>query len=279
MGVRTLRRSARLLVSFVVLGGLAAAACGDDSGSGDANGVDSAASSGSSPTTTVVPVCTADVAGGEITMGMFGQIAGLDPLSGTNNGVNGGTERTALYDGLVRYDPTTGTYEPWVAQGLTSNADATEWTLTLRPNVEFGSGNPLTADTVVASIKRHQSDANRTGSRFLALQVSEVTAKDPSTVVFRLVRPWAGFPALLADSPGQVIDPTVLDRLGPQQFALNPAGAGVVPARATRASGLMSTPSRCAASTTKPSSPCRATATAASGLVRPATGTVMSVFR
>ena len=85
--------------------------------------------------------------------------------------------------------------------------------MTLRPGIKFGSGNPLTADAVVASIKRHQSDANRTGSRFLALQVAEVTAKDATTVVFKLIRPWAGFPALLSDSPGQIIDPTVLDKL------------------------------------------------------------------
>lgn len=220
---------------LVVAGALVAGACGDDSGGGADAGATTtlAATSGatapSSTTTAVAESCTADKAGGEVTMAMFGQIAGLDPLSGTNNGVNGGTERTALYDTLIRYDTKSGTYEPWVAQALTSNADATEWTLTLRPNVKFGSGNALTADAVVASIKRHQSDANRTGSRFLALQVAEVTAKDPTTVVFKLTRPWAGFPALLSDSPGQVIDPTVLDKLGAQQFALNPVGAGVGP--------------------------------------------------
>jgi peptide/nickel transport system substrate-binding protein len=230
MRTRTRGGTGRLLMAFVVAGGLIAAACGDD-GDEQGGGADTPASTTAVPatTTTAAPVCSADKAGGELTMGMFGQIAGLDPLSGTNNGVNGGTERTALYDTLVRYDTTKGTYEPWVAQTLTSNADATEWTLTLRSGVKFGSGNPLTADAVVASIKRHQSDANRTGSRFLALQVAEVTAKDASTVTFKLVRPWAGFPALLSDSPGQVIDPTVLEKLGAQPFAVNPVGAGVGP--------------------------------------------------
>lgn len=231
----TRTRDRRWLVSLVVAGGLLAAACGDDGGGDDETGGGGAAATTTAApatTTTAAPECTADKAGGELTMGMFGQIAGLDPLSGTANGVNGGTERTALYDALVRYDTVKGTYEPWVAQGLTSNADATEWTLTLRPNVKFGSGNPLNADAVVASIKRHQSDANRTGSRFLALQVTQVTqvtAKDPSTVVFTLAKPWAGFPALLSDSPGQVIDPAVLERVGAQQFATNPVGAGVGP--------------------------------------------------
>lgn len=216
---------------LLVVGGLVAAGCGDD---GPADSTSSTGATGSSAavatTTTAAPaVCTADKAGGEITMGMFGQIAGLDPLSGTANGVNGGTERTALYDALIRYDMASGAYEPWVAQALSANADATEWTLTLRSGIKFGSGNPLNADAVVASIKRHQSDANRTGSRFIALLVAEVSAKDATTVVFKLTRPWAGFPALLSDSPGQIIDPSVLDKLGPQQFALNPAGAGVGP--------------------------------------------------
>jgi peptide/nickel transport system substrate-binding protein len=216
-------------VAFLVI--LLASACGDDDGASTPDSTGAAAGSTTlAPTTTAAPEkCTADKAGGELTMGMFGQIAGLDPLSGTNNGVNGGTERTALYDTLVRYDTTTGQYEPWVASKLESNADSSEWTLTLRDNVKFGTGNPLTADAVVASIKRHQSDANRTGSKFLAQQVAEVTAKDAKTVVFKLTRPWATFAALLSDSPGQIIDATVLDKLGPQQFPLNPAGAGVGP--------------------------------------------------
>ncbi len=234
MDARLRSRSTRALVAALTVGALFAAGCGDDGGDdtpggGSATATTTTTAAAATTTTAAPQVCTADKAGGELTMGMFGQIAGLDPLSGTNNGVNGGTERTALYDTLVRYDTTKGAYEPWVAQSLTSNADATEWTLTLRPNVKFGTGNPLTADAVVASIKRHQSDANRTGSKFIALEVSEVTAKDPSTVVFKLRRPWSGFPALLSDSPGQVIDPTVLDKLGAQQFALNPVGAGVGP--------------------------------------------------
>lgn len=231
MRTKTRFGAARLLVALVVAGSLMATACGDDGG-GTSSPTGTTVTTGGAvaSTTSAAPeVCTAERAGGGITMGMFGQIAGLDPLSGTNNGVNGGTERTALYDTLIRFDTSTGTYEPWVAQGLSANADATEWTLTLRPGIKFGSGNPLTADAVVASIKRHQSDANRTGSRFLALQVAEVTAKDPTTVAFKLTRPWAGFPALLSDSPGQIIDPTVLDKLGAQQFAVNPAGAGVGP--------------------------------------------------
>ena len=223
----------RLVLRAALAAALFAAACGGDDGTPSSSGNASATTAGgptSAPATTApADVCTAERAGGELTMGMFGQIAGLDPLSGTNNGVNGGTERTALYDTLMRYNVQSGTYEPWLARGLESNADATEWTLTLRPNIKFGTGNPLTADAVVASIKRHQSDANRTGSRFLAQQVADVQAKDPTTVVFKLTRPWATFPALLSDSPGQIIDPSVLERLGPQQFALNPQGAGAGP--------------------------------------------------
>jgi len=39
--------------------------------------------------------------------------------------VVGGIELTAVYDTLMRYDPTTGQYVPRVAQSLDHNADFT----------------------------------------------------------------------------------------------------------------------------------------------------------
>ncbi|WP_275786912.1 ABC transporter substrate-binding protein [Pararhizobium gei] len=47
------------------------------------------------------------------------------------------------------------TYEPELAEQVTPNQDATEWTFKLRQGVEFHDGRTLTADDVIYSMNRH----------------------------------------------------------------------------------------------------------------------------
>ena len=63
-------------------------------------------------------------------------------------------EMAAIYDTLVRYDPVTLKYEPQTAESVTSNADSTEWTIKLRPNIKFSDGTDYDADAVVFGLNR-----------------------------------------------------------------------------------------------------------------------------
>ena len=65
---------------------------------------------------------------------------GLDPIVMTGNGVTGLIETKAIYDTLMRYDYDTGRYDAGTAESATPSADATEWTLKLRPGVTFTGG-------------------------------------------------------------------------------------------------------------------------------------------
>jgi peptide/nickel transport system substrate-binding protein len=64
-----------------------------------------------------------------------------------------------LYDGLTAFDLSNPAEIPPVTGGLAesweSNADATEWTFHLRPNVTFTDGTPWNADAAVFNIKRY----------------------------------------------------------------------------------------------------------------------------
>ena len=106
-----------------------------------------------------------DKAGGSVKMGVFYEAAGLDPLGVPGNGVVGGTEITALYDTLMRWDTQSRTYVPQVADSLEPDAQYLVWTMKLKEGIKFGNGDPLTADDVKASIERHQSDANVNASK------------------------------------------------------------------------------------------------------------------
>jgi len=228
--------SLRRISTFVVAGALLFAACGDDGDGGEASSPST--TGGNAPTTTSsasssTPGAPAgercpDGTGGRLTIGTINPPRTLDPMIAPGTGTVGGNEILALYDTLLRYDPETGSYEPWLAASITPNASFTEWTVELRPDVRFGNGDPLDAAAVVASFERFQGEANATPNGALARNVSSVEAKDERTVVFTTDEPWPGFPFILANSGGMIVNTAVASAKG-DSFGIDATGAGAGP--------------------------------------------------
>ncbi|MEO5840615.1 MAG: ABC transporter substrate-binding protein [Acidimicrobiales bacterium] len=160
---------------------------------------------------------------------MFTETTGLDPVVASGKGVAGAIEMAALYDTLMRYDTTTGKYEPRVAPSLSANADFTTWTLKLRDGIKVGNGDPFTADAVKTSISRHTAPTSRSTSRSLASNIAKMDVVDTTTLQFTLTSGWAGFPYLLGEKVGMITNQRVIDQLGAEAFNLGPKGAGVGP--------------------------------------------------
>lgn len=187
--------------------GLGAAAFGAGCGSSD-----NAATDAGSPATSSGPV-----KGGTITFawGDFASGDSLDPvLAGTFSTVfNGGL----IYDTVVRlnerWEP-----EPGLATEWEANADATEFTFTLRDDVTFHDGSPLTSADVVYSWRRF-------GDAFLGaplkpfVRPADITADGAQVVRIKAKSsvPWIF--ALLGDFPFRVI------KDGTDDFA-KPVGTG-----------------------------------------------------
>jgi peptide/nickel transport system substrate-binding protein len=209
---------------------LGATACGDDAGDATTDATSSTAASALSPSTTLPPdVCTADRAGGTLTFGEFIAPTALDPAATTGaKGVIGGAEDLAIYAALMRYDPASGKFEPWVAQSLTANANASEWTLKLRAGVVFGNGDPLTAAAVKASIQRIGEPALRSSNASFLANIADMTVIDDMTLLFKLTAPWGSFPTFLAGEGGMIVNTKVAAAAG-ASFATMPKGAGVGP--------------------------------------------------
>ena len=188
---------------------------------GGGQATDSAAASGGT--------CTADRAGGKVTMGTYSEPRGLDPVGQPGNAVTGGTEITALFDTLIDWNAAKQAYEPRVAQSLEPDAQHVHWTLTLRPGVTFGNGDPLTAEDVKASIARHQAPTNAQASRGEAAVISTVDVMDTKTVKFTLTGAYPDFPHVLSTDVGMITNPRLVQQRGPEGFAKNPAGGGVGP--------------------------------------------------
>ncbi|HMK68975.1 MAG TPA: ABC transporter substrate-binding protein, partial [Stellaceae bacterium] len=60
-----------------------------------------------------------------------------------------------LYDRLFAYDPKSETrLRPQIAESWSASADGKVYTFKLKPGLTFASGNPLTSEDVVYSIRR-----------------------------------------------------------------------------------------------------------------------------
>jgi len=228
-------RRARIAWAVLAVTALALGSCGDDDGESTATTATTPTSAGGTSTTsaTTAPAsddeCTEERRGGTLTMGTLSPPSGIDPVRLQGAGSVGGTEVAAFYDILMQYDTTTGEYSPRVAESLEANDDYTEWTLKLREGVRFGNGDPLDAEAAKRHFERLANPANRSvWVGFLAL-ITSMDVVDDHTLVFHLRSSWPGFPAVLADAPGMVVNTTIADRLGLDAFGLNPQGAGVGP--------------------------------------------------
>ena len=221
-----IRRRARFIALAVVVG-LLATACGDDGDEGSSTSTTVGSGASTTPATTVAPKT-----GGTVTMGVYIEPSGLDPVVAQGGGTGGNHEMGAIYDTLMRIDPTTKTFVPQLAESITPNADGSEFTLKLRPNVKFSDGTDYDADAVVFGLKRHV----QYGSAFAGqvASVKEYTVVDKLTVKFTLTAPWPNFPYVLSNAPGMIPSPTAIKAACPDltkaarecSFAQKPVGAG-----------------------------------------------------
>src|SRR5690606_21909609 len=169
--------------------------------------------------------------GGVISMGMYTETRGLDPVVSQGGGTGGLTEMAAIYGTLMRYNPDTREYEPYMAESLEPNADFTEWTLKLRPDVKFSDGTPYDAEAVVFGMKRHVEKGSTMAGLMSAITNYEIV--DPLTIKLTLAEPWAGFPYVLANAGGLIpskaaVEAACTDPAQPARdcsFNLNPVGA------------------------------------------------------
>lgn len=100
-----------------------------------------------------------------------------------------------ITDKLTWQNPKTLQVEPWIAESWSANADKTEYTFKIRPDVTFSDGTPLDANAVAKNF-----DTYGLGNKAHRLPVSEVINNydrseviDPLTVKFYFKKPSPGF--------------------------------------------------------------------------------------
>ncbi|MGH2672707.1 MAG: ABC transporter substrate-binding protein [Actinomycetota bacterium] len=186
-----LRRGAGFAVGVSVLG--VAAACGGDDEQGAQTGAED--TEGAPKQGGIVQISFSDSSTDE----------SLDPAISELN--NDSFYTGQIYEGLTIYD-TSWEVHPVLAESWTPNADATEWTFTLRQGVTFHDGTPLTSRDAAYSIGRLLDE--KVGSPlFSRLQPSldpgGIQAPDEQTLVLTLKRPDSLIPLALGARHAMVV--------------------------------------------------------------------------
>lgn len=176
---------------------------------------------------TLAGLSPADAQTGTIRLRLKNDIRSTDPGTNRDGGTDGVVQH--MVEGLVafREDTSVG---PLLAERYDVSEDGKTYTFTLRPNIRFHNGAPLTADDVVWSWRRYLDAATQwrclpefTGG---LAKLESVDKKDDRTVVFTFDRPSALILATMArvDCGGAAI--THRDSLGPDGKWRDPIGTG-----------------------------------------------------
>jgi peptide/nickel transport system substrate-binding protein len=114
---------------------------------------------------------------------------------------------------------------PELATSWKPNSDASAWTVSLRPNVKFQTGQTMTAADVIATYARLLGPGSQAASAFKnVLSAGGVTRVDDQTVMFQLDNPTASFPYLLSSTTYQGIILPANYQLG--SFTTKPQATG-----------------------------------------------------
>ncbi|MGG4552295.1 ABC transporter substrate-binding protein [Paenibacillus humicus] len=127
-----------------------------------------------------------------------------------------------IFDNLLRRDPATNEFTAGVAEAWKQDSP-TEWTFTIRSDIKFHNGDPLTAEDAAFSIQRildkeflspQYANFNMIASAEAVGNELKITTNEPS-------------PTLLAQLVNlSVVPKKYVEEAGNEQFNLNPVGSG-----------------------------------------------------
>ena len=267
--VRNRQRSRSRVIAAIVLSlGLIAASCGkkNDSGTtatdatlgttettavtGDTQGTVAAVTSVAETAPVVTTPVEKPVPGGEITVSGEAEVANAWIPAAMQCDTYCHQRARTFFEPIASFG-VDNKIHPYLAESITPNADATQWTIKVRPGISFTDGTPLNADAMIENLQR-------TGNYILiAAQVADIAKIDDPTgatnpdgspkkvlkiekaddMTFTIFTgtngdpaqplPWPGFDVVLTSQFGLVASPTWLKAVDADATkATQPVGTG-----------------------------------------------------
>lgn len=151
---------------------------------------------------------------------------GAEPTTADPHDMIGGVDNYYLYqvfNALFEYDYD-GVLAPALAEQYETSDDGLQITFTLRQDVTFHNGDPMTAEDVMYSYERFMSDESQgTKTPFANVESGEVV--DDHTFVYNLSEPDASF-VLGAFGGLRIVPQAYTEETGKEEFGRAPVGTG-----------------------------------------------------
>lgn len=164
------------------------------------------------------------VSGGALTEGIIGAPRFINPLLATSEA---DVDLAMLvYSGLLRRQPD-GSFIPDLAEAYNISPDGHDWTFTLRPNLVWHDGEPLTAEDIVFTIELAKNPLFKSPVR-AAWETVAAAAPDAQTVKLTLAEPNPHFIEALTLG---ILPEHLWSEVNPETFAVHsfnvtPIGSG-----------------------------------------------------
>jgi peptide/nickel transport system substrate-binding protein len=156
--------------------------------------------------------------GGKLVYGLSGETDGWHP--GTSRWAPSGVQVShSFFDTLTAYDDDLEV-KPFLAEAFDHNEDYTQWTIRMRPGVEFHDGTPADAAAVKANIDWHRK-SSLTSVPFAL--VDDTVVVDDLSVRVDLSETWVTLPNAFATQVGVLAAPSMLDD---PEGSRHPVGTG-----------------------------------------------------
>lgn len=172
---------------------------------------------------------TTDVAGtgrtspreGQAFVGLANAFVAFDPALSPQLGSI--TVIRHVYEPLMQFDEEQQTWVPWLLEAEPERTEANTFSTTLRPNVTFHDGSPLTAADVAWTFDYYKDP--ETGSFFSTfLETIEGVEGDGQELTIRVTEELPNLHFAL--SVPMIMPQAAFESAGPDSFAANPVGSG-----------------------------------------------------
>lgn len=195
-----------------------AAASNGTSGGGSSSAPAGASSRSSAPAGTSGG--TTSSAPDSITVAWTEAVATMNPYRSADNTT---VWAVTLYGGQLEQTDAEGALSPGLAESYKASDDGLTYTFTLRKDLKFSDGSPLTSKDVVATFKYEMTDKANVRAGDVAAW-KDVTAPDADTVVITLTSPQPSLPGVLSRPQHSIFPAGSLD--DPDTFFQKPISAG-----------------------------------------------------
>lgn len=150
--------------------------------------------------------------GGTLRIGQVADPRSLDPIIDPGRPGIGLLGQTM--DGLLNRDRTFREIEPGIAPGMPDNPDPLTYIFSLRGDVTFHDGSPVTPDDVVFTWQRLlDPDWGATSGGLYQANIESVTA-DGNDIIIRLKQPWPIFLSFVTSIHTKVVQRSVVEAAG-----------------------------------------------------------------